>query len=64
MFAIRGVEVVLLGVLLWGLGAWLLYWLIRLGVRHGTLDAMRQDRLEEERRHARRPKAPVDRPGL
>jgi hypothetical protein len=54
MFAMGGVEVLVFGALLWALGAWLLYWIIRLAVRHGSLDAVRQDRLEEERRHARR----------
>lgn len=38
---------------LWVLIAWGVYWVIRLGVRHGTLDAVRQDRLEEERRRDR-----------
>ena len=38
----------------WFLLVWAVYWVIRLGVRHGSLDAPRQDRLEHERRHARR----------
>ncbi|WP_210503811.1 hypothetical protein [Nocardioides xinjiangensis] len=31
----------------WAVGALNLYWIIRLGVRHGTLDACRIDRVDE-----------------
>lgn len=64
MFAIGGVEVLLFSLILVGIGVWVVYWMIRFAVRHGTLDAMRQDRLEQERRHERRPRTPADEPGL
>ena len=53
MFGIGSLEALFILAALWVLIAWGAYWVIRLGVRHGTLDAVRQDRLEEERRRAR-----------
>ena len=32
---------------MWALSAAVLYWIIRLGVRHGTLDAYRIDRIDQ-----------------
>jgi hypothetical protein len=60
MLGIDGLVTAAFFAVLWVLVAWAVYWLIRLAVRHGTLDAMRQDRSEEERRHARRslPRSP------
>jgi len=54
MFALSALPALLLLLILAGIGIWAVYWMIRFAVRHGTLDAMRQDRLEEERRRARR----------
>ena len=54
MFALSALPALLLLLILAGIGIWAVYWMIRFAVRHGTLDAMRQDRLEEERRQARR----------
>jgi hypothetical protein len=34
-------------VLMYGVAALALYWVIRLGVRHGTLDAYRIDRVDQ-----------------
>ncbi|MBC2934480.1 hypothetical protein [Nocardioides sp. zg-1228] len=39
-------EVIVL-VILWTFPAAVLYWIIRLGVRHGTLDAYRIDRTDQ-----------------
>ena len=53
MFGIGSLEALLVLAVLGVLIGWGVYWVIRLGVRHGTLDAVRQDRVEEERRRAR-----------
>jgi hypothetical protein len=37
-----GLEVVVVGALFWCSVVFALYWVIRLGVRHGSLDALRQ----------------------
>ncbi|MBS2938177.1 hypothetical protein KDN32_10515 [Nocardioides sp. J2M5] len=37
----------LLLLVLWALAALVVYWIIRLGVRHGTLDAYRIDRTDQ-----------------
>ena len=34
-------------VVMWGLAFLVLYWIIRLGVRHGTVDARRIDRTDQ-----------------
>jgi hypothetical protein len=33
--------------LTWAVAAFVVYWVIRLGVRHGTLDAYRIDRVDQ-----------------
>ena len=53
MFGIGSLMSLFILAVVWVLVAWGVYWVIRLGVRHGTLDAVRQDRFEEERRRAR-----------
>lgn len=40
-------ELVVLVIPLYALAAFVLYWVIRLGVRHGTLDAYRIDRVDQ-----------------
>ncbi|GAA1930281.1 hypothetical protein [Nocardioides hwasunensis] len=44
MFDIGGAEVLIVFLLMYAVAALALYWIIRLGVRHGTLDAYRIDR--------------------
>ena len=44
-----GFEVVIVGALFWCLVVFALYWVIRLAVRHGSLDAMRQADAERVR---------------
>ena len=41
------VEYLLLVLPLWVLSAAILYWIVRLAVRHGTLDAYRIDRVDQ-----------------
>lgn len=45
MLDIGGVEMVIM-LVLWIIPAVALYWIIRLAVRHGTLDAYRIDRVD------------------
>lgn len=40
-------ELLLFFVPVWGLTAFVCYWIIRLAVRHGTLDAYRIDRVDQ-----------------
>lgn len=40
-------ELLLVVVPVWGLTAFVCYWIIRLAVRHGTLDAYRIDRVDQ-----------------
>ena len=40
-------ELLLFVVPAWGLTAFVCYWVIRLAVRHGTLDAYRIDRVDQ-----------------
>ena len=41
------VELLVLVVPMWAVAAFAVYWIIRLGVRHGTLDAYRIDRTDQ-----------------
>lgn len=40
------VELLVFFVPTWGVAGFVVYWIIRLGVRHGTLDAYRIDRTD------------------
>ena len=42
-----GVTELVFVVIMWGLTALATYWIIRLAVRHGTLDAYRIDRVDQ-----------------
>ena len=46
MLDIGGLEVIVV-LVMWLVPAILVYWIIRLGVRHGTLDAYRIDRTDQ-----------------
>lgn len=41
------VELLVFVLPMYALAAFVLYWIIRLGVRHGTLDAYRIDRVDQ-----------------
>lgn len=58
------VELVVLVLPLWVLSAVAVYWIVRLAVRHGTLDAYRIDRVDRriERMQADRASSRVDDP--
>ncbi|MCF6377596.1 hypothetical protein L2K70_08270 [Nocardioides KLBMP 9356] len=49
MLAPSGAEglIVIVVLLMYALAALVFYWIIRLGVRHGTLDAYRRDRIDQ-----------------
>ena len=47
MFDVGGGEVLVLVLSMWAVAAFVVYWIIRLGVRHGTLDAYRIDRVDQ-----------------
>lgn len=48
MLDVGGLEAMLLFVVpMWAFGLFVLYWIIRLAVRHGTLDAYRVDRVDQ-----------------
>jgi hypothetical protein len=47
MLDIGGLEMLLFVGPMWALTAFAIYWIIRLGVRHGTLDAYRIDRTDQ-----------------
>jgi hypothetical protein len=46
MLDVGGVEVIVV-LVMWVVPAIIVYWIIRLGVRHGTLDAYRIDRTDQ-----------------
>lgn len=54
-------ELLIFFVPMWALAAFIVYWIIRLAVRHGTLDAYRIDRTDrriaEMQAATRRPEA-------
>jgi hypothetical protein len=41
------VELLVFVVPMWAVAGFVVYWIIRLGVRHGTLDAYRIDRTDQ-----------------
>lgn len=41
------VELLVFVVPMWAVSGFVVYWIIRLGVRHGTLDAYRIDRTDQ-----------------
>jgi hypothetical protein len=47
MLDIGFVELLVLVLPVWCFAAFVAYWIIRLGVRHGTLDAYRIDRTDQ-----------------
>ncbi len=47
MFDVGGLEMLVFVLPMWALTAFVMYWIIRLGVRHGTLDAYRIDRVDQ-----------------
>jgi hypothetical protein len=46
MLDVGGLEVIVV-LVMWVVPAFIVYWIIRLGVRHGTLDAYRIDRTDQ-----------------
>lgn len=47
MMDVGAVELLVLVVPMWVVAGFVVYWIIRLGVRHGTLDAYRLDRTDQ-----------------